>query len=308
MKYRLRDTFKLATLALVFGLLSSHAAVAQSNDSSDDMRSANEMYVARNYPRAAAFFRNEIRYHPNNADARCGLGSCLFMMNQKQQALVEYRYAFALAPDSDAGKYSKAMIGSFENRSGKRTVPTVPSAAELAVARSHKTLSASLSERQRLLDQECAGKIQQIDADATNEISQLKKELQQKLESTGVVTESGGVIKGSKASIELYQQYDKQIEDVRLRAKQQSELVTRAYERRKNSTAESKEMMENVNKKQTANETVILHAPTSLFTRSYQTRAAPSGNPTPLIAEPAKLIPTVKLPVPGKRKSTKSRK
>lgn len=104
--------FYLFALSLTVGLslFNTPASLAAPMDM------ALKHYQQGDYPMAAEYFGQAIRHDGNNANARYYLADSLLKMNRLIEAKEAYEQAIAIAPDSPAGKMSKAGLVEIKTR------------------------------------------------------------------------------------------------------------------------------------------------------------------------------------------------
>ncbi|HEY9679848.1 MAG TPA: hypothetical protein V6C76_17730 [Drouetiella sp.] len=259
-------------------------------------------YNKGHYAEAAGLFGASLNTDFNNAALHYYLGNCFSHMKQKEAAVREFRIAFALEPDKEAGKFSKQALatygldptGTVEPKKGgidalmpNGALPppgaTATSMAPLVAPQPSKSteLDRQASDLKNLRESEGKLSSQQAEKQGTAMAEQLKRDL---LDSMRYVTRRGYVISPSltndnKTYIEgVKQSYNAQRDAYLQNSSRQSSEIQR--------TADA--LRDQMNEQTKAGKVHLSPTGTNLYVRSYEmTPAADAKAPLKQSSTPA---------------------
>lgn len=266
-----------------------------------------EMYEAGHLEQAKQYFQSEISANPKNASAHYLLANVLVKLKQIVDAQSEYEKAEQLDPHGPVGRYSRSALSSFSPTSSVSNT-ALPLDHKEATVTSVKEISKEVTGLERQQQAACDARVRAIYTQADAKVKQLEDEMQSRIAENGplqyvnsIVPKWGG---GYKSSIivtydpgpdneAIRQDYNARIDRIKEKARQEADELIESCKSKAVALEDSAVMLDKsyINNK---NGNVRL-APTgsNIYARNYQTADTASGNPVPVVAAPAKLLPGI---------------
>lgn len=302
----LNTSVKLAALVVLMVSLApvERAAAAQA----DLLEQGKQMYMHGDYPSAGQYLEKEIAKNPKDACAHYLLGNVFFAQKRLADAAKEYEQAATLAPNSAVGQYSRlalASVASSKAETLKQPALVSPQsnlstadADKEAMKSSVRAISRQADQQQQELSEECQGRLRDIQRDADTNLAQLKAEMESKQAANGQATYAANrwgrmymLYDPGPANRVIQDEYQGKMDAVRNEASKKTNEVTAYYKNRQASVNESAMRIDKGYLTPDQNSRVkIVPTGTNMYTRNYQTKDEPSGNPVPVMAPPAKSL------------------
>ncbi|MDR3615707.1 MAG: tetratricopeptide repeat protein [Candidatus Obscuribacterales bacterium] len=275
--------------------------------SGDSFAEGQKLYAQGKFAQAAGLFNSYLIGHPGDATAQYYLGCSYVGLRRNDDAIEHYQQAIKLAPISTVAAYCRdevtklKALGPGTNdviqtiTSDRNPVSAAVAAAAKPVVKSDAlaavhSVNRQTDERENELQVEYAAKIKQVQLDAQVQINRLNQEKQE------AVSELGPAMRGKNGIYwrpdtepvnEIYRgrindvnkETDRKIADLNLECKTRIDRLEQfAVEA---SRAYSGHDVVGTSRTNPASSNLHVH--------NYEIEADVSGNPTPLIASPAKL-------------------
>jgi TolA-binding protein len=305
----LNTSVKLAALAVLVVSLSPTKRAAAAAADADLLERGKQMYMHGDYPNAGLYLEKEIAKNPKDACAHYLLGNVLFAEKRLADAAKEYQQAATLAPNSAVGQYSRLALSTVASSGTPATLrqpalvsPQSSLAADdpekEAMKSSVRAISRQADQQQQELSEECQGRLRDIQRDADNQLSQMKAEMESKQAANGQATYGYNrfgrrfiIYDPGPANSAIQDEYQRKMDAVRNEASKKSDELTAYFKTRQSSVNESALRIDKGYLTPDQNSRVkISPMGTNMYTRNYQTKDEPSGNPVPVMAPPAKSL------------------
>lgn len=285
---------------LRYGILCA-LVTASSADAQNYMQMGNWCMRIGDYQKAVAYFQGELSANPLNASAHNDLATTYMLMKMPVQAEKEFRRAAEIDFNGPIGLNARKALAQlkappvviFRPVASAETKPSpVATKNGVTVLRGinpEKKIIAAQEARERALDLEYKDRVAKVTAESEGAIAKLQQEQNQRLAAEGLTivdAHSQTARNGTAATMALYEEYAKKIEEVQNDKDARLTELKKDYESKRASIKGTREMLHAALSKRRLNDNVQL-VPTGsdVYSRTYRTWGEPSGNPIPLIGE-----------------------
>ena len=270
------------------------------------------MYKAGHLEQAKQYFAAQIATDPKNAGAHYMLANVLLELRQTDEAQKQYRLSETLDPYGSTGKYSRLALTRLGNNSFAASSITMPASAlsKDNMKDSVRAISSEALAQEQKEQAECDGKVSRIYKEADNKVEHLEDEMKELIAANGqpvyarVPVWNSCLIASSMGRLEktydpepaneaIRQEYNPQIEKIKLQARQEADRIIAAYKEKAIAMEDSAVTLDKSYISKQTGDVSLIPAGTNMYLRNYQTVDNPSGNPVPIMAAPAKLLPGI---------------
>lgn len=272
------------------------------------MKHAEQLFNAAKYADAVEWYKTELSKNPQNSTAHYMLGVSLAKLNRGSEAIQQFNLAKqcdksgAISGYSD--QYLKSLTGA--NLSVSKNTPSDPQRDSSKLQEKNSETSKSGTNTQSAenigkvstssssaLEAECAKEIDRIEKDANQNIQELTAKAEKSL---AEVPRSQYRNTGSYyADQAIKAEYQRAVNDVRDQAERKEAEVKAHYRARQTAIEDSAYAMhKNYESKNQVGKIILSPVGTNMNVRNYQTSDEPSGSDVPVVAAPAKTLPTKK--------------